>query len=390
MKKRPWLIGILVTIILVVSVACSTSPENGKGEAVSRDGYTTPATTRATTTTTAFATTMPIPAPTITFTQSAPGEYGSMSGEDAAVQAPTDRMIVRNGNMSIVVEDVDTSLRQIEQLADTYHGWVVSSNAWQNGDRMVGSVTIRVEAQYFDAALGAIRTLAADIRSESTSGYDVTEEYVDLGAQLETLQTSADQLEALMEKAGTVEQILKVQQQLTQTNTQIEQIKGRMQYLEQSAATSSIAVDLEQSKLSVEFNASARTVKEGEEITFMPKVSGGFGPYSYQWDFGDGRTSTEEVPSHTYRNDGTYTVTLTLTDDRGTVAQQTREDYINVLAGWRAGGTVNSAVNGLVAFGRVLVNILIWLGIFSPLWLVIGGFVWWLRRRRKASPPGES
>ncbi len=379
MKKKLWLIGFLAAIVMVSAVACGGVPSNG-----GKSERAVPTTT--TTMATATSKPMPTPAPTITFTQSAGGtvDYGEMTTPDAAVLPPTERMIVRNGSLSVVVEDVSDAIQQIARLADTYHGWVVSSNAWQNGDRMMGTITIRVAADDYDAAVGAIRTLAADVKSESSSGYDVTEEYVDLGAQLETLQASADQLTALMQKAGTVEEILKVQQQLTQTNTQIEQIKGRMQYLEESSATSSIAVDLEQSALSVEFTASSRTVKEGESITFQPNLSGGFSPYSYQWDFGDGATSTEANPSHSYRNDGTYTVTLKVTDDRSNTADQTREDYVTVLAGWRAGGTLDSAVNGLVAFGRVLLNIIIWLAIFSPLWLIIGGLIWWRVRRRKA------
>ena len=38
---------------------------------------------------------------------------------------------------------------------------------------------------------------------------------------------------------------------------------------------------------------------------------------SYEWDFGDGTTGTGETPSHTYGDDGVYTVTLTVTDDDG-------------------------------------------------------------------------
>ncbi|HUT68936.1 MAG TPA: PKD domain-containing protein, partial [Dehalococcoidales bacterium] len=134
------------------------------------------------------------------------------------------------------------------------------------------------------------------------------------------------------------------------------------------------------------FNASTRNVKEGVKIQFYPDVSGGFAPYSYEWDFGDGTTSTEEVPTHAYKSDGTYTVKLKVTDDRGNKAPYERADYITVLPGWSAGNIGSGAWNGLVGFGRVLANIVIWLGIFSPVWIVIGVilyFAWW-RKRKKA------
>jgi hypothetical protein len=107
---------------------------------------------------------------------------------------------------------------------------------------------------------------------------------------------------------------------------------------------------------------------------------------SYQWDFGDGQTSTDDRPVHAYRNDGVYTVSLKVTDDRGNTASFDKEKYITVLSGWEAGNTARSAWNGFVGFGHFFVNLIIWLGIFSPLWiviLVILYFAWW-RRRKKA------
>ena len=199
------------------------------------------------------------------------------------------------------------------------------------------------------------------------------------------------QLLNLMEQAGTVEEILEVQREVTKTREEIEQIKGRMQYLEQSSSTSLIQIQLEHSKLAVSFQAYSRTVKEGEKAWFKPEISGGFEPYSYQWDFGDGNTSTEEIPDHTYSSDGTYTVTLTVTDDRGNSDTHERESYMTVLSGWDVGSTSRSIWNGLVTFGKVIVNIIIGIGIFSPVWiiiLIILYFTWW-RKRKKAKQKSD-
>jgi hypothetical protein len=67
----------------------------------------------------------------------------------------------------------------------------------------------------------------------------------------------------------------------------------------------------------VEFTAESRNVEVGQAVGFSPKVSGGFSPYSFAWDFGDGKNSKEEQPFHSYDKTGTYKVTLTVTDDRG-------------------------------------------------------------------------
>jgi hypothetical protein len=298
-----------------------------------------------------------------------------------------ERLIIRTANMYLVVEDVASALQQITQLAGTYKGFVVSSNSWQEQERMMGNIAIRVEVASFDAAMGALRGLAVEVRSESTSGQDVTEEYVDLEARLHNLEVTRVQLEKLLEKTSEkVTDILEVQRELSSVTGEIEQTKGRMQYLEKSSSMSLIQINLEQSKLTVEFNADPRSVKVGRDIWFYPTVSGGFQPYSYEWDFGDSSTSTDAQPSHAYKSDGTYTVSLKVTDDRGSTVPKQRDDYITVIAGWKASNTATSAWNGLVGFGHVLVNLLIWLGYFSPLWIVIGlivYFAWW-RRRKKA------
>ena len=300
----------------------------------------------------------------------------------------TERMIVRTGSMWLVVNDVPIALDQITKLAEGFDGYVVSSKRWEEGERLAGSITIRVAAEHFDDAIRALRELAVDVTSEDTSSKDVTEEYIDLSAKLHNLEATEEQLLRIMEKAEKVEDILNVQRELSRTRGEIEQTKGRMQYLERTSDTSLIEVHLNQAKLDVNFTANKKTVKEGQEVWFEGRIAGGFAPYSFEWDFGDGNTSTAEFPSHGYKAAGSYTVSLKVTDDRGNTDTETRSEYILVLPGWRAGSIASGAWNGLVTFGHVLADIFIWVGIFSPVWIVIGGIIYiiyWRRQRRKKS-----
>ncbi|MFC1902404.1 DUF4349 domain-containing protein, partial [Chloroflexota bacterium] len=317
----------------------------------------------------------PVPAP-------APAPAMGDSGQSLDIE----RMIVRTGDISLVVTDVLAAMEQIVVLTGSWDGYVVSSNSWRDGDRLVGNIAIRVDAGRFDEAIRALRQIAVEVNSESTTSQDVTEEYVDLSAKLHNLEASEEQLLKLLEQAGKVTEILEVQRELTQTRSEIERTKGRLQYLEQTSATSLIQVRLEQAQLDVSFSANNRRVSEGQDVYFEPRIAGGISPYSYEWDFGDGNTSTEVAPAHAYQSEGSYNVTLRVTDDRGNTDYQSRDNYIEVRPGWSAGTVAGSAWNGLVAFGHVLANIFIWLGIFSPVWIVIGVilyFAWW-RRRKKA------
>jgi hypothetical protein len=287
--------------------------------------------------------------------------------------------------MSMVVNDVADTIDEIANLAEDIGGYVVSSRRWQDDERLAGSIAIRVPADDFGDVMAILRAMAVDVTHEDTSASDVTEEYIDLGAGLKNLEATEEQYVRLMERAEDVEDVLAVQRELSKTRDEIERTKGRMQYLERTAATSLIDVRLSEASLDVLFQANRRTIGERERVEFQADVDGGAQPYSYEWEFGDGETGSGAAPTHSYRKAGEYTVSLKVSDDEGNSDTLTRDDYIRVSPGWSAGGAASDAWNGLVVFGQALADIFIWLGIFSPIWIVAGFLFWrWRRRRKKA------
>jgi PKD repeat protein len=318
------------------------------------------------------------------YTTSAPS--GSSKQDWSSVSNP-DRMIVRNGSLTLVVDDIPATLENIDRMAAGWQGYVVASNTWKNGERVYGTISLRVPAESFDPAMSALAALAVEVNSKSTSSQDVTEEYTDLGARLKNLEATEQQLTAIMKQAQKVEDVLAVQAQLTDIRGQIEQTKGRMQYLERSSATSLIQVNLEQAKLEAKFTASRTSAKTGDEVYFTADVAGGFTPYSFNWNFGDNATSTDQSPRHAYQKTGKYTVSLTVTDDRGNTATATRQSYVTVSqGGWSVGGVISTAWQGLLSLGKVIVSLVIGILVFTPLWIIIGLIIWLVRRGKKNTP----
>lgn len=370
-------------LVVTTAAACKSSSNDGSGSKGEAQYVPATATGYYVMTTSAYSGGK-TPVPSITVTQSAAADYNGIINAGSA-SIPDDRMIVRTGSISMVVNDISATLADIAQMAEGYGGYVVSSNTWKNGESVYGSISIRIPAEKYDTATQSVSLMAVEVTSQNTSSQDVTEEYVDLGAQLSTLEATEQQLLSIMAKATKIEDILAVQSQLTSIQTQIAQIKGRMQYLEKTSATSLISISLSQAKLKLEFNASSVNAKTGEELYFTPTVSGGFTPYSYEWDFGDGKTSTESNPSHAFAKPGDYTVSLTVTDDRTNTVTETRETYVKITqGGWSVGGVASGAWSALLWLGRGLVSVVIGLAVFSPVLLVVGGVIWLLRRRRKA------
>ncbi|MBN1802484.1 MAG: PKD domain-containing protein [Candidatus Lokiarchaeota archaeon] len=81
-----------------------------------------------------------------------------------------------------------------------------------------------------------------------------------------------------------------------------------------------------------DFEADRLVIEVSESITFSFIGSEGNGIASYLWTFGDGETSTDANPTHTYTTVGNYTVTLSIVDSDGDQDTETKTDYIEVIS----------------------------------------------------------
>ena len=187
---------------------------------------------------------IPVEAPPMPAPMPAPAAYPR--GETVYYEegVTEERMIVRNGEMSLVVEDVVAARDEVAQLALSFNGYVVSSRISGEEQEMRGYISIRVPDDQFEQALAELRELAVRVSSESTSSRDVTEEYIDLEARLKNAEATESQYLTLLEKAK-VEETIRIYELLHQVRREIEQIKGRMQYLERTSSMSLVSVNLE-------------------------------------------------------------------------------------------------------------------------------------------------
>jgi len=179
------------------------------------------------------------------------GEYASQPSGDTggAAAAGIERLIIHSSSLSLEVPDTDAALDEINGLVDELGGWIVESNVYQYQEGLQAYVQLRVPAESLDTALERIRDMATDVRSESLSGQDVTEEYVDLQSRLRYLEATEKRLLEFLEEAEDTEAALAVYEQLQKIQSDVEQAKGRAQYLEQSAAMATINIDITPDKL---------------------------------------------------------------------------------------------------------------------------------------------
>ncbi len=184
----------------------------------------------------------PMPAPAPAPAPMPPGREDVFA--PGALPPTEERMIVRTGEMSLVVESVIDARDEIARLAVRFDGFIVSSRISGEEQDRRGWISIRVPDNRFEQALAKLGELAVRVTSESTSSRDVTEEYIDLQSRLKNAEATESQYLALLEKAE-VEETIRIYELLHQVRREVEQIKGQMQYLERTSSMSLIEVRLE-------------------------------------------------------------------------------------------------------------------------------------------------
>jgi hypothetical protein len=166
------------------------------------------------------------------------------AGETAA---EVDQKIIKNGYLRLVVDDVDASADKVSSMAERRGGFVQNSSVTERPDgTKEGSVTVRVPAAEFEAAMSETKALANLVRNENKSGQDVTEQYTDLQAQLRNAKAQEETYLAILKQAKTVEDTLLVQDRLAQVRGVIESLEGRLKYLSNVTSYSTINVTLEE------------------------------------------------------------------------------------------------------------------------------------------------
>ncbi len=242
---------------------------------------------------------------------------GDSTDEQAALVSQR-RIIVRTADLSLVVDDVSGAIDEVSRMAESMGGWVVSSD---RSTKHSGFVSVRVPAESLEETIDELRELAVEVQSEMTTSKDVTDEYVDTTARLTNMQATQAALIRLLERAEKVEDALKVQNELTWVQEEIEKLQGRIKFLEQTSAFSLVNVRLSLASVDMGVDAGAdRTVSVGRvarfRATFEPPE--GMEEFNYTWDFGDGNriTETRTAPTVDEGKRVTATVTHVYGDDR--------------------------------------------------------------------------
>lgn len=168
------------------------------------------------------------------------------SGNEAAARmldaARPDLLIIKTGEIAIQAGSIGPAVEKVTQQIVGLGGYASGSTRSGTGEEASASITFRVPANRWEAALAAARGAGDDVLEEQTETVDVTGDVVDLKARIRNLQATETAIEAIMTRAGKIEDVLEVESRLSDVRGQIEQLSAKAADLQGRAAYSTLTV----------------------------------------------------------------------------------------------------------------------------------------------------
>lgn len=245
MNKKPFLAALSLMLVAIVGFACSGADESGMAGGdtaeVSNDGPELGRVEQEERGLSAASDAMSAEGGT------SAGSGGGSGGYEAPARARSDSLpdlglsVIKTATVALEVPDGDLqeSIQNATSTAEKYGGFVVSTHITDSREHPSGAIVARVPAARFGDALADLQSLGK-VRSENVSGQDVTQEFIDLQARLRNYTAQETVLLRLMKRAQNVIDTIRVQNELQRVQLEVERLRGRITYLEDQTAMSTI------------------------------------------------------------------------------------------------------------------------------------------------------
>jgi hypothetical protein len=171
---------------------------------------------------------------------------GNLGGDSLKALPALRSAVIKTGDIGLRVDhgQFGQTRMALGHIADRFGGYETNSST--SGSKIhAGRITIRVPAQAFTRAMDAIEGVPhVHVTAEGRTGQDVSQQFVDLHARLVNLGAQEKVLLRLMDRAQTISESIRVENYLQQVEFQIEDVQGRILYLQNRTSMSTITVAL--------------------------------------------------------------------------------------------------------------------------------------------------
>ncbi|WP_282033448.1 DUF4349 domain-containing protein [Metabacillus indicus] len=183
----------------------------------------------------------------------APEEKTVQNDSKTAAPIPQNRKVIYTADMSVRVKSYQEAVSSIQKILASLGGYVMESNTYsgEEDQPQEGTLTVKVPQEAFQSFLNTVEKGSIKVENQAVSGQDVTEEYVDLESRLKSKKTVEERLLSFMKEAQKTEDLLKISNDLSVVQEEIEQLTGRINYLNNQTSFATVSIHLSENKINV-------------------------------------------------------------------------------------------------------------------------------------------
>lgn len=164
--------------------------------------------------------------------------------EDAVEQDVTQRKLIKNGSMTLVVDNLEQTRNDVVGLIEK-HGGYVSNEQYSNWEHSSSyNLTVRIPCDKFDGFVAEVEAGKGKIESKSMYINDVTAEYIDLETRLNTKRSYLERYRQLLKSAKSVQEIVSIEDKIRSLEEEIDSTVGRLKYLTNQVEYSTLHLNI--------------------------------------------------------------------------------------------------------------------------------------------------
>jgi hypothetical protein len=167
-----------------------------------------------------------------------------------AAAIPQKPQLVKTAELSLRLESIDKMMVKLRQIVQSKQGDIYNfqdDRSQGSGEHRQATLTLKVPSTALDSTLAEIGNLGR-VESQGIKSEDVTQQLVDTDARLKNLRQQEDLTRKIMDRSGSVRDILAVSKELSSIREQIEQLDATVKNLRQQVAYSTINLKVEETR----------------------------------------------------------------------------------------------------------------------------------------------
>ena len=164
--------------------------------------------------------------------------------EDAVEQGVTERKLIKNGSMTLVVDNLEQTRNEVVSLIEKHKGYV-SNEQYSNWEHTSSyNLTVRIPCGNFDSFVADVEAGKGKIESKSMYINDVTAEYTDLETRLDTKRSYLKRYKELLKSAKSVQEIVSIEDKIRSLEEEIDSTVGQLKYLSNQVDYSTLHLNI--------------------------------------------------------------------------------------------------------------------------------------------------